>query len=503
MIPGRTISTRCASWGTAIYTLTSTRSARPMLLVVAGLMIAASFACDGSKSTSSNSASPSRAAQTTKPAADAAENIAAPVDASTTARTPDAGAPATKLVRYNDPTCASATRSPGSNARATLELWNAFDGRMRVDWINFKGGFRDSGEIPPLGAWTTGSFEGHVFRVVPPNRKAFKVCASRARPVLLIAADGSVRVATKAEASRALVSVRDARYTRHAVGATPLWVHKRLPNAARQVAVVKQRLAETARLLGRQFKLVASVPLWLEPTYPHKGGDARYHPRAVKPTREPTSPKTDAVEVVNVQRFLRDSGGGMPLGITHEYVHAVHYHSPTTLRAEIHRLYQAAVKGGRYNSVRHGSRGGLKAYALSTEFEYFAEISEAYLGTNDWFPFWREQLAKHDPAGFALAERVWGKTAYRATLTAEPCTSAAHSKPGGAFTSILWTNSSTALVSVGRVHANGMRSLWRSLAPGSSTLMETTRGDVASVYRNGKCLGLYTATRAPSSVVLK
>jgi len=374
---------------------------------------------------------------------------------------------------------------------------------MRVDWVDFKGGYRDSGEVPPLGVWKTGSFDGHVFRVVPPNGKAFKVCASGARPVLVIAADGSVRVASRAKAKRVLIGVRDRRYTRRMVGTTPLWVHKRLANSARQVAVVTQRLIEAAKLLGGQFKLAASVPLWLEPTYPHKGGDARYHPPSTGPATSATSPKTNAVEVVDVQRFLRDSGASMPLGILHEYVHAIHYHLPATVRTEIQQLYKAAVKGGRYNSVRHGNRGGLKAYALSTEFEYFAEISEAYLGTNDWYPFWREQLAKHDPAGFALAQRLWGKTGYRAGLAAKPCASNTRSSTGGAFTSILWKNSSSALVTLSRVHGNGRRSVWRTLAPGASAIMETTRGDVVSVLRARQCIGLYTATRAPSRVTLK
>ena len=31
--------------------------------------------------------------------------------------------------------------------------------------------------------------------------------------------------------------------------------------------------------------------------------------------------------------------------------------------------------------------------------EYFAEASEAYFGTNDFFPFVRIELRRHDPIG--------------------------------------------------------------------------------------------------------
>ena len=37
----------------------------------------------------------------------------------------------------------------------------------------------------------------------------------------------------------------------------------------------------------------------------------------------------------------------------------------------------------------------------------FAEISEAYFGTNDFYPFTRAELAAYDPVGYAMLEQVW------------------------------------------------------------------------------------------------
>ena len=39
--------------------------------------------------------------------------------------------------------------------------------------------------------------------------------------------------------------------------------------------------------------------------------------------------------------------------------------------------------------------------------EYFAEGSEAYFGTNDFYPFTRAELKQHDPEGFRLLEALW------------------------------------------------------------------------------------------------
>ena len=40
--------------------------------------------------------------------------------------------------------------------------------------------------------------------------------------------------------------------------------------------------------------------------------------------------------------------------------------------------------------------------------EYFAESTEAFFSTNDFFPFTREELRGHDPGMFVLLEQFWG-----------------------------------------------------------------------------------------------
>ena len=41
--------------------------------------------------------------------------------------------------------------------------------------------------------------------------------------------------------------------------------------------------------------------------------------------------------------------------------------------------------------------------------EFFAELSEAYFGQNDFFPFTREQLRAFDPESFKVIEEAWNR----------------------------------------------------------------------------------------------
>ncbi len=50
-----------------------------------------------------------------------------------------------------------------------------------------------------------------------------------------------------------------------------------------------------------------------------------------------------------------------------------------------------------------------RADAYASDYEYFAELSEAYLGENNFFPFDYEELKRHDKDGFALMEDIWGE----------------------------------------------------------------------------------------------
>ena len=48
-------------------------------------------------------------------------------------------------------------------------------------------------------------------------------------------------------------------------------------------------------------------------------------------------------------------------------------------------------------------------YARTNHKEFFAEMTESYVGVNDFYPFVRAELEEHDPKTFALMENIWGE----------------------------------------------------------------------------------------------
>lgn len=97
-----------------------------------------------------------------------------------------------------------------------------------------------------------------------------------------------------------------------------------------------------------------------------------------------------------------------PWCVMHELAHAYHdqvfgYEDPT-----IRGAFEAARAGGAYNEVQHILGHMEKHYALSNQMEYFAELTEAYVGTNDFYPFVRAELKRHDPRAYELLEKIWG-----------------------------------------------------------------------------------------------
>ena len=57
---------------------------------------------------------------------------------------------------------------------------------------------------------------------------------------------------------------------------------------------------------------------------------------------------------------------------------------------------------------------------MTTPMEYFAETTEAYFGRNDFFPFTRDDLKKHDLDVFELLGNLWQVTADPISPTTSP-----------------------------------------------------------------------------------
>ena len=158
------------------------------------------------------------------------------------------------------------------------------------------------------------------------------------------------------------------------------------------------------------------VPLYVSPEYPGVKPRAEYHPAAGwlrANERDPAMEK--AVEFTNVRIFDAEVKR-MPVFVLHELAHAYHDRVLGSDHPEILTAYKHAKEAKLYDAVERRRTDGRpntreSAYAISNHKEYFAETSEAFFGTNDYFPFTRDELKAHDPEMFRVLDRVWSQPA--------------------------------------------------------------------------------------------
>jgi hypothetical protein len=148
------------------------------------------------------------------------------------------------------------------------------------------------------------------------------------------------------------------------------------------------------------------VPLWLG-VDDGPNDRAQYHPSPDWLRKHGFNPdKAKAVEIGNAARFLK-TAIDQPSMVLHELAHAYHDRVLRFDHPEIRKAYDNAKAEGRYDSVLRITGVKERHYALTDPMEYFAEGTEAFLGTNDFYPFVRAELRQHDPKLFHLLEEIW------------------------------------------------------------------------------------------------
>jgi len=183
-------------------------------------------------------------------------------------------------------------------------------------------------------------------------------------------------------------------------------------------ALVEQSLALLEKELAA---IVAAVPpqrlpqlrratFWLDERVPQGAVQDQvpvFHPNPQWLKEHGLNPHmAGGIELPNAGYFLT-TYSWEPWAILHELAH---FYQNTVLgddNAEIHHAYEAARAAHLYDSVQHYDGKTLPAYARENEREYFAELSEAYFGRNDFFPFTRADLEAYDPLGFATVRSMW------------------------------------------------------------------------------------------------
>jgi len=181
---------------------------------------------------------------------------------------------------------------------------------------------------------------------------------------------------------------------------------------ARAIKVLEAQLVMISQVLGKGEVLdrLRGCPIWLEHQHP-KTGAMQYHPNKRWLVKNGYDPRLE--KMVHIPRAQSLVGSGvvrkMPWVVMHELAHAYHDQVVGHEHQGIRQAYAEAVDTGIYKKVLFIRGGEVRHYALSNIYEYFAEGTEAYFGSNDFYPFVRAELKQHDPALFKVMEEIWGK----------------------------------------------------------------------------------------------
>lgn len=163
--------------------------------------------------------------------------------------------------------------------------------------------------------------------------------------------------------------------------------------------VPKDRLAQLQKL-----------PIWIDLDNP-KLGNMQYHPGRGWLIANGHDPRL--VKHVHIPRarnlYAPHMWAKHPYVVLHELAHSYHDQVLSFDQPDIVAAYDDAKEKGIYDKVLLYTGQNVRHYGLSNHKEYFAESTEAYFGVNDFYPFVRAELKKHDPKMFELMVQFWGR----------------------------------------------------------------------------------------------
>jgi hypothetical protein len=116
------------------------------------------------------------------------------------------------------------------------------------------------------------------------------------------------------------------------------------------------------------------------------------------------------VHIPNVEGFLSPfENHRMPWVVLHELAHAFHDQVLSFDEPRIRAAWEKFRDSGKYQSVLNSPGNTREHYGLSNPKEFFAEMTESYFGSNDFYPFVTGELKQAEPEIFALMAEIWGE----------------------------------------------------------------------------------------------
>lgn len=180
------------------------------------------------------------------------------------------------------------------------------------------------------------------------------------------------------------------------------------PEVKEVITVLTNKLTELSKIIKpKQILLLQQVPIWIE--YKLNPNSAAWYHKSKEWVIANGYPADIAkcIEICNTQYFLDWQKLNQPYMVLHELAHAYHDRVLGSDNSDVLAAYENALKSKKYESVSYNLGGMQRAYALNNADEYFAELTEAYLGENDYYPYNKSQLQEFDPIGYDLMKKIW------------------------------------------------------------------------------------------------
>ena len=157
-----------------------------------------------------------------------------------------------------------------------------------------------------------------------------------------------------------------------------------------------------------KIERLKQVPIWIDLDHPLKS--MQYHPNAGWLRKHGYDPAmVQSVHIPRAQGLIDEiRKNRQPSVVLHELAHAYHDRELGFDDERIRQTFDQAVQAKLYDSVLIVDGHMTRHYALSDHKEYFAEMTEAFFGTNDFYPGGRGERKQHDRRTYELLADIWG-----------------------------------------------------------------------------------------------
>lgn len=284
-------------------------------------------------------------------------------------------------------------RSEGAATTSTVTVTNRRLTPLTVEWVEGSGAVPRSVTLAPGESTELQTSQTHAWI----SRDARRRCLSRFVP------------AEKPETWEINATMEDD-YERTNIRSFPVYVapefNKHAPSLLKQCLQVLESGAKRIQgaLPSAAWKKISGIPIWLEYEGEKSFGGAYFNSQEWLVSNGLSGAKAKSIQF---HSSLAVMVGHVQNPLMHEIAHAYHDLVLSYSYRPILTAYRSAQLSGRYNAVRHSSGRLGRAYAMSDPFEFFAELSEAYFGTSDFFPFTREDLREFDPLAYRRISDAW------------------------------------------------------------------------------------------------